>query len=452
MNLSEKLITIADNRKKLYESGKNSMVDPEKIIFKTESGRLFSMNDVSEIAHDVNIKTENGANVTVCARNLFREDLMEGTTSVNGITCEYEGDGIFHIYGSYENAATTHKDFYIHAKTLNIPIDVNSSYSVYSKIIEGDTSNNTYSYLLTSNGTQTKNWICATVKPSTEVGSTVVTSGKGGLYQTDAKRLERFHFYIRVEANSTLNVNIRIQVWLSKGSLPDYEKYIGTTYTADADGNVYGVKSLSPYMNIYTSSDEDMVVSYHKSYGMQTERERFWETFQNKGTRNQYPYAFYGSWWTDNIYNPIYNIVHSDGVSVFQNSSITDTKVTIDLSNFSGSMTAMFSGCRALKKIRKLIVHEALGYERCFVNADKLTDVEFEGVIGKSISFAQSPLGIESLRNIILHLKDYSGGSTETHILTLKDGCKTLLEENGNTSPNGNLWTEYVSDLGWTLA
>ena len=186
--------------------------------------------------------------------------------------------------------------------------------------------------------------------------------------------------------------------------------------------------------------------------GKTDEQHAFWESNQKKGLRKQYPYAFYGNWWTDDIYNPIYNIKHEAGISMFQDSGITDTKVAIDLRNFLGSPTALFKNSK-LKKIRKLIVNETFSYEGgIFTDCNYLTDIEFDGTIGKSISFAQSPLNIESLKNIILHLKDYSGGSTETHILTLKDGCKTLLEENGNTSPNGNLWTEYVSDLGWTLA
>jgi hypothetical protein len=56
------------------------------------------------------------------------------------------------------------------------------------------------------------------------------------------------------------------------------------------------------------------------------------------------------------------------------------------------------------------------------------------------------------MKSIITHLKNYSGTASEyTYSLTLTSACKTALEAEGTTSPNGNLWTEYVSDLGWNL-
>lgn len=191
--------------------------------------------------------------------------------------------------------------------------------------------------------------------------------------------------------------------------------------------------------------------SGHKK-GMTDEQMRFWKVYQNNGNRNLYQYAFYDYLWNDEIYNPLYPIKSINANSIFQSSSITDTKVTMDLSSCTSTAYYTFSNCTKLTTVRKLIVNETLGYYDFWYNCKSLTNVTIEGVIGKSMNLKYSPLSVESMKSVISCLKDYSSENTGVYTLTLKDECKAALEAEGATSPNGNLWTEYVSDLGWVLA
>ena len=186
--------------------------------------------------------------------------------------------------------------------------------------------------------------------------------------------------------------------------------------------------------------------------GMTDEQKRFWNNYQYWGKRNLYQYAFFDYEWNDTIYNPIYPIKSINANYIFQSSTITDTKVTVDLSECTAMAYNTFNNCKDLVTVRKLIVNENMAYNSFWTNCISLKNLTVEGTIGKSINFAQSPLSVESMKSVISCLKDYSVQNTGVYSLTLKDECKTALEAEGATSPNGNLWTEYVSDLGWVLA
>ena len=159
------------------------------------------------------------------------------------------------------------------------------------------------------------------------------------------------------------------------------------------------------------------VNGYDEGYaqGKEVERIAFWEQFQNQGKREYYNYAFYGSFaWKDNIYDPMYPIVTKNGNAVFQQSGITDTRVPVDLSGcVTGTATSTFDGCSNLKTIFKLIVPAGLKYANVFRGCTALENITFEGEIGNSISFADSPkLSYTSLLNIIEHLATVSTTQT----------------------------------------
>ena len=50
-------------------------------------------------------------------------------------------------------------------------------------------------------------------------------------------------------------------------------------------------------------------------------------------------------------------------------------------------------------------------------------------------------------------LAKYNKGTEKesSYTLTLADETKTLLQSDGNTSPNNNSWIEYVADKGWNI-
>lgn len=114
-------------------------------------------------------------------------------------------------------------------------------------------------------------------------------------------------------------------------------------------------------------------------------------------------------------------------------------------------MTQMCTGCSSLETIEGI---DFSGLTKTpssiFSNCSKLANITVHGNIPLSISFSSSPLTVESMKSVITHLKDYSGTSNEfTYKVTFSSACITALEAEGATSPNGNLWTDYINDLGW---
>ena len=199
------------------------------------------------------------------------------------------------------------------------------------------------------------------------------------------------------------------------------------------------------------ASLENKVVSgdYDKGYnngvevGKQAECDRFWDVFQDYGRRKHYRYAFYSqgsNTWTDELYNPKYNITATNeygGDSMFQASSITDTKVEIAIGASAGYT---FISCGSLKTIRKLIVSEITTFNRWFDGCHVLENVTFDGVIANNISFkACVNLTTISVQSIIDHLKDLTGLASQTLTFHATVGAK--LTEAQKAAITAKNWT-----------
>lgn len=135
-----------------------------------------------------------------------------------------------------------------------------------------------------------------------------------------------------------------------------------------------------------------------------------------------------------------------------------------DFSMCSGVFDRVFYGMGSLETIVG-IVFPAEGavtsYNQPFYGCKLLKFIhEASGVIDQSIDFSPAPLNVESMKRIILLLKNFSGTDREyTCTFSLSSKCKTILEEEGATAEytdeEGNTifvkWTEYISLIGWTL-
>lgn len=225
--------------------------------------------------------------------------------------------------------------------------------------------------------------------------------------------------------------------------------------------------------------------------GKTAEWSEFWDEFQQNGTRTIYDYAFCGTQtgnsgysWTDVTFKPKYDFKPTNATRMFYGSGITDLKsildkqgVVLDLTNcynaalmfgFASYMThapemdisnvgingaiTLFSWCTRLEIIDKLIFRAdgQMSHLEMFKQCKALKEVRFGGVIGQDISFSFSPLSVESMKDAILHLKNYKGTDSEfSHTITFTSACISLLEAEGATSPNGNTWIGYIADLGW---
>ena len=110
MSLSEKLeiisnnnLTIAENQERVYKAGQSSMVDESKIIEKTVSGEYISVDDVSEIPHDVKVKLTSGG------KNLFNEQFRQGNFE-NSSTNRISSTQSINIKSGILSLANTDKD------------------------------------------------------------------------------------------------------------------------------------------------------------------------------------------------------------------------------------------------------------------------------------------------------------------------------------------------------
>ena len=222
--------------------------------------------------------------------------------------------------------------------------------------------------------------------------------------------------------------------------------------------------------------------------GKQAEHDAFWK-YQDLD--NNYKMAFAGRVWAASNFYPSRRIYVNNANSMFQefgaragvdlnlSQRLKDCGVDIDFSgctdygdadttfysayishipkcdfsNMRSRLNNTFSSSRIVE-IEELVVSPTYqDFQTPFNNATALTTIKISGTIFKSISFSYSPLTVESMKSIITHLKDYSGTDKEgTYKVTFSSACLTALEAEGATSPNGNTWTEYMTDLGWLFS
>lgn len=237
-----------------------------------------------------------------------------------------------------------------------------------------------------------------------------------------------------------------------------------------------------------TSEYADKVSDVYEA-GQQSEYDRFWDAFQQNGERSSYAFAFAGDSWNGENFKPKYDIkpkstarymfahaqklvgqnidellsksgvildtsgiTASDGFSNFMQYSCPHTMPEIDTTGVSNLSSFMYyASIYAIKKIR--FKDDGSQTVLTMFNNSNFVKVEVEGVIGKSLKLnSASSMTVASAISFITHLKNYSGTDSEfANTLTLSSTTKTALDNEGATSPNGNTWAEYITDIGWIL-
>lgn len=223
--------------------------------------------------------------------------------------------------------------------------------------------------------------------------------------------------------------------------------------------------------------------------GVKSEYDRFWDIYQINGNRSNYVGGFCGHGWNNLTFKPKYDIiVQSGGSAQFMFNACRLSGSLPELLNAAGvrmelrdiaSADAMFHNATditeigelnisnttvagnlccytlSLTRIEKLIINDFGTTDfgnNAFLENRNLVDITFEGVIGLSINFQWSTkLSVASMKSIIMHLKDYSDTTNESvYSIKFADECWAKLDAEGGVSPNGNQWSEYVIDLGWS--
>ena len=218
--------------------------------------------------------------------------------------------------------------------------------------------------------------------------------------------------------------------------------------------------------------------------GRQEEYDRFWDSYQQNGTRTSYSHRVFGGVGFDsNNFFPKYDIVavgtiesafynwsKSDELShisladrltecgvVLDTSRATNFESTfnwcwlddlpiIDMSNATNAISTFANSSRRTT-IRKIIVHEGLNYKNTFTNASGLVNVTFEGVIGgDGLDFGSCVnLSRASMESVINCLSDTTSSRSVTFSKT------AVTKAFGSTTSNE--WTALAATKqNWTIS
>lgn len=407
MTTAEKLTRIAERMPEVYKAGQKSMIDESKVIEKTVSGSVIVINDASEVPHDVEVQLSgnNYNSVKVFGESLIKSPLQEGIRTVNGITFTDNGNGTVTANGTATADAT-----YVFKS-----IKMLGSYTL-NGIIGGSTS--TYFMGLGS--------------------SDYADTGNGvtRIYETETAQ----NVFLRIKSGVTVNNVVFVPI-LEKGESSK------TVYNASENGYV-AIKRIAPYMNIISDTKGiNITATYLKSWGMQTEYDRFWDAYQNNGNVVIGHGMFSGNQWNDATYQPKYPIKVSFGTQLFHNALITNTVVPVDISGAAGEK--YFNYCINLVIIPKLIVNENTTFSSAFSYCSKLEEICFEGVIGKSLDIHWSTkLSAESYENIFKCMTVTVSGQT----LTVPN---STAEATYNAKYGSGKWASRVKGikaLGWAIS
>lgn len=187
--------------------------------------------------------------------------------------------------------------------------------------------------------------------------------------------------------------------------------------------------------------------------GKETLKRNFWEKFQSGGTRSNWQYAFYGSWWNDEIYDPIYQIrIGNSNTNMYYDAKITNTKVSLDASGTKLNYTFRES---KIETIPELKVTTETDINNAFTSANSLKNITIVGTLSKNVKINACPLTANSIKNIISALCDYSGTENEyVYTVTFKTSAFETVESEGTTATyNGTActWAELIDNKKWNL-
>ena len=430
------------------DAGKNELISlhPEKTV----SGSYLTIDDVSELPHDVKCKVtgvDNPESVTVtrCGRNLLNPNNLGGGELVefNGVPCYKYIDKGENFTGSLriEGCFKENTQYTFTMKQYREETNTNQKWMVYIRYTDGTTESTAY--------VPTKTMYTFT----TAVGKTVD------------------FIFSPWYSGTTIYLDLSVScLYEGKVELP-YETYNGQTITPSADGTVEGMTSAYPQMNIFTNNaDVTLDVTYRTSAGRQAEYDAFWDAYQQNGSRTDYRQAFAGYGWKVEIFKPKHDMHVTNGYMMFMNNQISvdlpDTLgVVLDFANSTtlqytfnstrftrigvvdgrkaGQFMDTFGYCFYLHTIDKIICNDNTTFtNNCFVSCTALANITFEGTIGNSINFQWCPLTKASITNIIEHLSSTATGQTCTFKKSAKEAAFTNDE-----------WAELIADkTNWTFS
>lgn len=181
----------------------------------------------------IDIESVDNPVIYIFGKNLLNDANIPTTSSNHGITCDYEGNGIFHIHGTHTGETQASISF---ANTLlNIPTTPNQEYTLSAKVLEGSFTDDYHPYLsVISPTSSSKNWLEISLDSNTNVGDVVSFHKKPSDTLQDANKIDRFWIYNYNGNGDAYTIDCRFQVWLEKGSAStDFETCKAQTIAID---------------------------------------------------------------------------------------------------------------------------------------------------------------------------------------------------------------------------
>lgn len=436
----------------VHEAGKQSVISNSKYIPKTATGKVIALNDVSEVYHKVKVYADEPTEVEVYEKNLFNNDVSL-IKEINYIS----SSGTYTAYG-YE---------------FELPV---GTYTISATAKEEGFSNSyLYGYVLDKDNKIIKSGIHAVVNDVCQ--TTSFTIGENEKYVLVDGQRNGLSYATKEFA--------KFDLMLEAGIIATpYEPYNKQTITATANGTE--VNSLCPNMTFL--ADSDITVDYYGSFGMQTEYDRFWDSFQSNGERAEYSYGFGSVGWNDNTFKPKYDIRPTVATGLFTGARITDlvsalekAGVVLDLSKATNSAsifrsayltrvpyfvapktsngTYMFNNDIKLHTIEGIECSETTVYTAWFNGCTSLTRCIFSGVIANDLNTQWCPFDDESLISLSVALAVLEELGLSGKTLTLHPDCVERLKEltypqDDIYNPLGDLtcYTIVVLVKGWDIA
>lgn len=195
--------------------------------------------------------------------------------------------------------------------------------------------------------------------------------------------------------------------------------------------------------------------------GKQAERKRFWDVLQKGGLRNIYYNAFsssyYASAWTDEIFNPQYEINCTGSIdngarnTFFSSVYLTDIKVPVNVKGVVVSQT--FGGCERLIRIPLLKVNEQTTWLNSFLRCFELQELTIEGTIGQGgLDLKDSTkLTKASIESVINALDITEGRPATTVTLSLAAVTAAFGDVSGYNDEFDNLCAS-ARTANWTIS
>lgn len=432
-----------------FADGQQSMVDESKIIEASATGNdILRLDDVSEIPHDIELQVSGG------------------NIDLNTVKVKVQGKNLANILENYDTSGGTPNALLVANRAgyycSCIPVSPNTTYKL-SK--ETANSNRMRCFYYDREPVVSETW---------SIGGSIYDIAKSLTITTPANAK-----YMVVAWGNVLE-NFQIEFG---DTATEYEPYIEPVeYIVNTEGIIKDVRSISPNMTFIPNTDGvQLTANYHKSWGMQTEHDRFWDTILLNGEITDCSNLFYGPTWTDETFKPNRDIKPIRANYMFMDSRVKTTPYLnkVDFSNCAavvqtfyrssveelgtlnfGAVVSGWNGlqqtlqsCTKLRKIGLLIPpRDKKAQVDTFSSLSALIEITFGGTIYMSISFAKSPLIKASIISVITHLADDVTGMTATFNKAAVDKAFETSEGANDGSTSAEWLAQVDTKPNWTIA